>query len=97
MKSIEDLQSCAMALIAKGYTHPALLCGLSSSAGATLLAAAVNMRPDLWKCVVYSSPFLDVLGNLMDRELPLSVPDYEEFGNPIDCKDIFEFIKSYSP
>ncbi len=84
INSIDDLISCAAHLIAKGYTHPTLLCGIGGSAGATILAAAVNMRPDLWKCVIYTSPFLDILGNLLDKTLPLTVTDFEEFGNPID-------------
>jgi oligopeptidase B len=97
LKSIEDLIGCVASLVEKGYTHPSLLCGLGSSAGATVLAAAVNRRPDLWKSVVYSYPFLDVLGNLLDRDLPLTIPDFEEFGNPIDDSNAFNYIKSYSP
>lgn len=62
LKSVEDLIASAAHLVANGYTHPSLLCGLGSSAGGTLFGAAINMRPDLWKCVVLSVPFLDVLG-----------------------------------
>ena len=42
------------------------------------------MRPDLFKAIVLNSPFLDMIGSLMDKNLPLSVSDYEEFGNPLD-------------
>ncbi|CAD8184063.1 unnamed protein product [Paramecium octaurelia] len=96
IKSIEDLLGCASYLIAEGYTHPSLLCGLGASAGATTLGAAINMRPDLWKCAVLLSPFLDVLGSLLDESLPLTKSDYLEFGNPND-KKIFDTILSYSP
>jgi oligopeptidase B len=42
------------------------------------------MRPDLWKSIILSSPFLDVLGSLLDKDLPLTTTDFEEFGNPIE-------------
>lgn len=60
------------------------------------MAAAVNMRPDIWKCVVLLSPFLDVLNSLLDESLPLTKSDYIEFGNPNEQR-YFESILSYSP
>lgn len=54
------------------------------------------MRPDLWKSAILLSPFLDVLGSLLDENLPLTKSDYLEFGNPND-KKIFDSILSYSP
>lgn len=96
IKSIDDLLACASYLIAEGFTHPSLLCGLGGSAGATILGAAINMRPEIWKCAVFLSPFLDVLGSLLDENLPLTKSDYLEFGNP-NNQSIFETILGYSP
>jgi oligopeptidase B len=97
LRSIEDLQGCVHYLVAHGYTHPSLLCAYAASAGATNLAAAINMRPDLFKGVILSVPFLDVLGSLSDNTLPLTVSDYGEFGNPCADESTFEYIRSYSP
>ena len=84
-------------MVAEGYTHPSLLCGVASSAGATNLGAAVNMRPDLFKGIILNVPFLDLIGSLTDPSLPLTVSDFGEFGNPIEDSFTYEYIKSYSP
>lgn len=97
LRSIEDLLSCTQYLIAKGFTHPSLLSAMGSSAGATTLAAVVNKRPDLFKSIILAAPFLDMLGSLSDKDLPLTVSDYEEFGNPVTDPKVFDYIHSYSP
>jgi oligopeptidase B len=84
-------------LVTEGYTHPSLLCGVTASAGATNLGAAINMRPDLFKAVILNVPFLDLIGSLTDESLPLTVSDYDEFGNPLKDEAAYEYIKAYSP
>ena len=83
--SMLDFISCAEFLIAKRITHPNLLAGKGVSAGGTLAAhACLNMRPDLFRACILNVPFLDVLTSLLDDQLPLSMTDYLEFGNPIE-------------
>jgi len=59
--------------------------------------ACMNMRPDLYRAVVLNVPFLDVLTSLLDENLPLSVTDHLEFGNPALDEKIYKLIHSYSP
>ena len=85
--SFKDFVSCAEYLVANRITHPNLLSAKGSSAGGTLVAqACLNMRPDLFRAVILEVPFLDVLTCLLDEELPLTLTDHLEFGNPIADK-----------
>lgn len=95
--AVKDLISCANFLIAEGYTHPSVLCAVAGSAGATNLATAINMRPDLWKAVVLNVPFLDVIGSLTDENQPLTQSDFQEFGNPNKEEKDYLNLLSYSP
>ena len=97
MNSFFDFISCAEFLVAEGYTHPSMMCAYGASAGGLLVGTVINLRPNLFKAVVLSVPFLDVLSCLCDKDLPLSVADYEEFGNPLTNQRIFDLIRSYSP
>lgn len=97
INSFHDFICCAEYLVAQGYTHPSLLCAYGASAGGLLVGAVMNMRPNLFKAVVLSVPFLDILSCLCDKNLPLTVSDYEEFGNPVENARIFDCIRSYSP
>ena len=69
-------------MVAKGYTHPSLMCAFGSSAGASLVAGTINMRSDLFKAVILHYPFLDILTSLMDKNQALTISDFDEFGNP---------------
>jgi oligopeptidase B len=98
MNSFRDFTSCAEYLIANRITHPNILCAKGTSAGGTLVAnACLNMRPDLFRAVILEVPFLDVLGSLLDEELPLTKTDHLEFGNPIFDDASYKQIASYSP
>src|SRR5581483_10564730 len=66
------------------------------SAGGLLMGAVVNMRPDLFRVVISKVPFVDVINTMLDPTLPLTVPEFEEWGNP-QKKDEYEYMKSYSP
>lgn len=75
-----------------------MLAAKGSSAGGTLVAqTCLNMRPELFKACVLEVPFLDILTCLLDSKQPLAVTDYLEFGNPVQSKEIYESILSYSP
>ncbi|XP_010521477.1 PREDICTED: uncharacterized protein LOC104800376 isoform X1 [Tarenaya hassleriana] len=94
--SIQDFIACANYLIDEGYVQRQYLAAIGYSAGCVLPAAAMNMHPGLFRAAILKVPFLDVLNTLMDPSLPLTVLDYEEFGNPQTETD-FECIRSYSP
>ncbi|MEK6480698.1 S9 family peptidase [Catalinimonas sp. 4WD22] len=94
--SFDDFISCAKHLIKEGYTDDKHLCALGGSAGGLLMGAVINSKPDLFKAIVAKVPFVDVLNTMLDPNLPLTVTEYEEWGNPQD-KKYFEYIRSYSP
>ena len=95
-KTVLDLVYCFKYLTGSLITHPSLLCASSSSAGAGILAGAVNHKPYLLKAVHYQAPFLNYIDLLSDRSLPLSESDYEEFGDPRVEKE-FESLVSICP
>lgn len=91
-----DFIAAAEALISKGYTKPEKLAIRGGSAGGLLMGAVVNMRPDLFKAVVADVPFVDVINTMLDKDLPLTVAEYEQWGNPNE-KAAFDYMITYSP
>lgn len=91
-----DFIACAEHLIDEGYTSPDKLCAMGGSAGGLLMGAVVNMRPDLFNAVVAAVPFVDVVTTMLDKDIPLTTSEYDEWGNPNE-KDYYEYILSYSP
>ncbi|HVF56674.1 MAG TPA: S9 family peptidase [Pyrinomonadaceae bacterium] len=91
-----DFIASAEHLIAEGYTSPDRLVATGGSAGGLLMGAVVNLRPDLFKAVVSQVPFVDVINSMLDSTLPLTVGEYEEWGNPNE-REFYEYMKSYSP
>jgi oligopeptidase B len=91
-----DFIACAEHLIAEKYTSPDKLVIWGGSAGGLLIGAVLNMRPDLFKAAIADVPFVDVVNTMLDPSLPLTVTEYEEWGNPHD-KQYYEYIRSYSP
>jgi oligopeptidase B len=92
-----DFIACAENLIASGYTSPDLLVIRGGSAGGLLMGAATNLRPDLWRAVVAEVPFVDCLTTMQDESLPLTVTEWEEWGNPGEDPGVYAYMKSYSP
>jgi oligopeptidase B len=91
-----DFISASEYLIKTGYTSPEKLVIYSYSAGGLLVGAVVNMRPDLFKAAIADVPFVDALNTMLDPSLPLTITEYEEWGNP-QQQQYYEYIKSYSP
>jgi oligopeptidase B len=91
-----DFISVAEYLVKEKYTSPDRLVIAGASAGGLLMGAVTNMRPDLFKAVVTKVPFVDVINTMLDASLPLTVPEYEEWGNPNE-KPAFDYMYSYSP
>jgi oligopeptidase B len=91
-----DFIACAEQLVAEGYTSPDRLAIEGGSAGGLLMGAVVNMRPDLFHVVVSKVPFVDVINTMLDESLPLTVAEFEEWGNP-KKKDQYEYMETYCP
>jgi oligopeptidase B len=91
-----DFIAAAEHLIAGKYTNPKRLAIMGGSAGGLLMGAVVNLRPELFHTVLALVPFVDVLNSMSDPTLPLTIGEYEEWGNPED-RTYYEYMKSYSP
>ena len=95
--SFTDFIACAEHLIQKGYTSPDRLAIYGVSAGGLLVAASMVMRPDLFKAVIAKVPFVDVINSVSDPTIPLTTLEYDEWGNPVDSQEHYEYMKTYSP
>jgi oligopeptidase B len=91
-----DFIACAEQLVADKYTSKDRLAIEGGSAGGLLMGAVTNMRPDLFKVVISHVPFVDVINTMLDESVPLTVPEFEEWGNP-KIKEQYVYMKSYSP
>ncbi|WP_394559166.1 S9 family peptidase [Aquipseudomonas alcaligenes] len=91
-----DFIACAEKLIADGLTTPAQLAISGGSAGGLLIGAVLNLRPELFAAAIAEVPFVDVLNTMQNPELPLTVTEYDEWGDPNQA-EVFERIKGYAP
>ena len=91
-----DFIACATYLVDNGYTSPAKLAIRGRSAGGLLIGAVLNARPDLFACAVAQVPFVDVVTTMLDETVPLTVTEFEEWGNPNDV-EYYQYMKAYSP
>jgi oligopeptidase B len=96
LNTFHDFIDCADFLITNKYTSADRLVIEGRSAGGLLVGAAANMRPDLFKAVVASVPFVDVVNTMLDASLPLTTSEYLEWGNPNE-KPAFDYMRLYSP
>ncbi len=94
--TFSDFIAAAEQLVAKGYGAKDRVAIEGGSAGGLLMGAVVNERPDLFRAVLSHVPFVDVMNTMLDASLPLTVAEYEEWGNPNDA-EAFEYMRSYSP
>jgi oligopeptidase B len=91
-----DFIACAEHLLDQGYTATDRMAINGGSAGGLLMGAVTNMRPDLYRVVIAEVPFVDVVNTMLDASLPLTVIEYDEWGNPNDPA-AYSYIRSYSP
>lgn len=91
-----DFIACAEHLISEKYTSANKLVIHGGSAGGLLMGAVTNLRPDLFKIVVAQVPFVDCVNTILDPNLPLSITEWEEWGNPQD-PEIYDYMMTYSP
>ena len=96
LNTFTDFIAVADHLVAKGYGAKDRVGIEGGSAGGLLMGAVANMRPDLFRAVLSHVPFVDVMNTMLDASLPLTVPEYEEWGNPNE-QAAFEYMLAYSP
>ena len=92
-----DFVACARMLVAEGWTSPDRLVARGGSAGGLLMGVVANLAPDLFRAIVAEVPFVDCLTTILDDSLPLTVLEWEEWGNPVEDPEIYAVMKSYSP
>ena len=95
--TFSDFVDVAKHLIDEKYVAKGNISIKGGSAGGELMGAVVNQTPELWRSVTLAVPFVDVLNTMLDETLPLTPPEWGEWGNPLVSKKIFEYIQSYSP
>jgi oligopeptidase B len=91
-----DFVACAEHLVAAGYTSPDRLAARGASAGGLLIGAVLNLRPDLFRVLIAEVPFVDVINTMLDESLPLTITEWEEWGNP-NLADQYEWMAAYAP
>lgn len=96
MNTFNDFVDCTEHLLEEHYGSPDKVVIEGGSAGGLLMGAVVNLRPDLFRIVLSHVPFVDVINTMLDDTLPLTVGEYEEWGNPNEAS-AFEYMRSYSP
>jgi oligopeptidase B len=97
VNTFKDFIAAAEHLIASGFTRRGRIVAQGGSAGGMLMGAVANMAPELFLGIIAEVPFVDVLNTMLDKDLPLTPPEWPEWGNPIESTDEFEAIRSYSP
>jgi oligopeptidase B len=92
-----DFVASAHHLVKSGWTSPERIVARGGSAGGLLMGAIANIAPEAFAGIVAQVPFVDPLTSILDPSLPLTVTEWEEWGNPIDSADVYAYMKAYSP
>ena len=92
-----DFIAAAEHLIGSGHGKAGHIVAQGGSAGGLLVGAVTNMRPDLWAAVIGQVPFVDVINTMSDTSLPLTPPEWPEWGNPLEDPEAYDYMMSYSP
>jgi oligopeptidase B len=92
-----DFVACARHVVSEGWTSVERLVARGGSAGGLLIGAVANLAPDAFGALVAEVPFVDPLNSILDPSLPLTVIEWEEWGNPLADPSVYEYMKSYSP
>ncbi|MFG1718314.1 S9 family peptidase [Micromonospora chalcea] len=92
-----DFVACARHLVKAGWTAGDRLVARGASAGGLLMGAVANLAPDAFTGIVAQVPFVDALTSILDPSLPLTVTEWEEWGNPLDDPEVYAYMKSYTP
>jgi oligopeptidase B len=97
INTFTDFIACARHVVAERWTTPGRLIARGGSAGGLLMGAAVNMAPDAFGGIVAMVPFVDALTSILDPTLPLTIPEWEEWGDPLHDPEVYRYMKSYTP
>jgi oligopeptidase B len=92
-----DFVACAQSLVKASWTSADRLVARGGSAGGLLMGAVANLAPEAFAGIVAQVPFVDPLTSILDPSLPLTVTEWEEWGNPLESEDVYGYMKSYSP
>jgi oligopeptidase B len=92
-----DFVACAETLVRHHWTTAARLVARGGSAGGLLMGAIANLAPEAFAGIVAEVPFVDPLNSILDPNLPLTVTEWEEWGNPIESSEVYAYMKAYSP
>ena len=95
--SFSDFIACARELVERGWTSPDVLIAEGGSAGGLLMGAVANQAPELFGGVVANVPFVDNLTSMLDSTLPLTVTEYDEWGNPEEDAEVYAYLAGYAP
>jgi len=97
INTFTDFIACARHVVADGWTSPDRLIARGGSAGGLLMGAVANMAPDAFGGIVAQVPFVDALTSILDPTLPLTVPEWEEWGDPLHDPEVYRYMRSYTP
>jgi oligopeptidase B len=97
VNTFTDFAACAAHLVRRGWTSPSRLVARGGSAGGLLMGAVANSAPEDFAGIVAEVPFVDPVNTMLDPSLPLTVTEWEEWGDPLHDPEVFEYMKSYSP
>ena len=92
-----DFVACADRLVDAGWTSPDRLVARGGSAGGLLMGAVANLAPEKFAVIIAEVPFVDALNTILDPSLPLTVMEWEEWGNPVEHDDVYAYMRTYSP
>jgi oligopeptidase B len=97
INTFTDFVACARHVVNDGWTSPERLVARGGSAGGLLMGAVANLAPDAFGGIVAEVPFVDALTSILDPTLPLTIPEWEEWGDPLHNAEVYRYMKSYSP
>jgi oligopeptidase B len=92
-----DFVAAARHLVAEGWTSADRLVAEGGSAGGLLMGAVANLAPEDFVGILAAVPFVDALTSILDPSLPLTVIEWDEWGNPLENEDVYRYMKSYTP
>ena len=92
-----DFVACARHLAETGWTSPDRIVAEGGSAGGLLVGAVANLAPEAFRGILAAVPFVDPLTTILDPSLPLTVVEWEEWGNPLEDPEVYAYMKAYSP
>jgi oligopeptidase B len=97
INTFTDFIACARHVVAEGWTAPDRLVARGGSAGGLLMGAVANMAPEAFGGILAQVPFVDAVTSMLDMSLPLTVPEWEEWGDPLHDAQVYQYMKSYAP